>query len=131
MQFRVYLLTFCLAAGLLAQTQMNVEQVAEFIRSELALKQHTDKQIAAYVRKLQLTEKLTDKAILDLESQGAGPKTVQALQELRDQTAAMKSAGRDATYSPATAPDNTLSESAPTATLSVKASPIPPPDSVR
>src|SRR5881227_3967525 len=102
MQFRVYLLTFCLATGLLAQTQMNVEQVAEFIRSELALKQHTDKQVAAYVKKLKLSEKLTDKTILDLEAQGAGPKTVAALQELRDQAAALKPPSHDATSSPAT-----------------------------
>jgi hypothetical protein len=56
--FRSLLLAVCCAAVLFAQeaTQMNVEQLAEFLRSELALKQHTDKQIAAYVRKIQLTE---------------------------------------------------------------------------
>jgi hypothetical protein len=131
MQFRVYLLTFCLATGLLAQTQMNVAEVAEFIRSELALKQHTDKQIAAYLKKVQLTEKLTDKTILDLEAQGAGPKTVQALQELRDQTANMKPPTHDATYSPSTVPDESLSSGPATVRLGVKAPPIPPPNSVR
>lgn len=118
-----------LAAGLQAQMQMNVEQLAEFIRSELALKQHTDKQVAAYLRKVQLTEKLTDKTILDLEAQGAGPKTVQALQALRDETAALKPPTHDATYSPATAPDNPVVSGTPQASLHAQAPPLPAPDS--
>lgn len=112
-----------------AQESMNVQQLADFIRSELALNHHTDKQIAAYIKKLQLSERLTDKTILDLEAQGAGPKTVQALQELRDQTATMKPPTKDATYSPATAPDNSLSAAPATASIGTKAPPIPPPDS--
>lgn len=126
-----FTLLLCLALALAAQTQMNVEQVAEFIRSELALRQHSDKQIAAYVKKLQLTEKLTNKTILDLQAQGAGPKTVEALQALEAQTANLKPPTQDATYSPATAPDQPVSSGTPTATLSAKAPPIPPPDSIR
>ena len=112
--------------------QMNVQQLADFVRSELALKQHSDKQIAAYLKKIQLSEKLTDKTIIDLQSQGAGEKTVEALRELRDRTASKKPPTHDATYSPETAPDNTLAAStgAPTVTLTTKAAPIPPPDSV-
>lgn len=132
MKFRLGLLALCLVFSLQAQMQMNVEQLADFIRSELALKQHSDKQIAAYVKKVKLTEKLPDKTILDLEAQGAQPKTVQALQELRDQAASLKAPAQDATYSPATAPDPALTDSANTTTkLGVKAQPIPPPDSVR
>ncbi len=129
--FYTVLFAFFFAVVLQAQMQMNVDQLAQFIRSELALKQHTDKQIAAYVKKIQLTEKLTDKTILDLQAQGAQPKTVQALQELRDETAALKSPTHDATYSPATAPDSTLSTGPATITLSSKAPPIPPPNSIR
>lgn len=121
---------YCCALVVQAQMQMNVDQLVQFIRSELALKQHSDKQVAAYVKKLQLTEKLTDKTILDLEAQGAGPKTVQALQELRDQTAAMRAPTHDATYSPATTPDNPVASGTPTASLQSKAAPIPPPSSV-
>ena len=108
---------------------MNVQQLAEFVRSELALKQHTDKQLAAYLKKVQLTEKLTDKTIIDLEAQGAGPRTVESLQELKDHTANLKSPTRDPTYSPTTAPDAT-----PAGQNSVTLRPkqaIPPPDSVR
>jgi hypothetical protein len=132
MKSRLSVFVFCFALTLQAQMQMNVAQVVEFVRSELALKQQSDKQIAAYLRqKVQLTEKISDKTILDLEAQGAGPKTVQALQELRDKTASLKQPAQDATYSPATSPDNTLTAGPPTATLSSAAPPIPPPDSVR
>ena len=131
MKFRLALLVVSFALGLQAQMQMNVQQLADFVRSELALGHHTDRQIAAYVKKIELTEKLTDKTIVDLEAQGAGPKTAEALQELRDKTANMKPPGHDATYSPATTPDNTLTTGPATVTLSSKAPPIPPPDSIR
>jgi hypothetical protein len=124
-------LLLCLGLLLQAQLQMNLQQLADFVRSELALRQHTDKQIAAAVKKLKLTEKLTDKTILDLQAQGAGPKTVEALQALRDETASMKPPTYDVTSSPATAPDQGIPTGPATATLSVKAPPIPPPDSVR
>lgn len=127
---RIAIVASALVAALQAQMQMNVEQLAEFIRSELALKQHTDRQVAAYVRKIQLTEKLTDKTILDLEAQGAGPKTVQALQALRDETATLKPPTHDATYSPATAPDNPVASATPQVSLQAKAPPLSPPDSV-
>ncbi len=121
----------CLAGVLYAQMQMNVAQLVEFIRSELALK-GPDKQVATYIKKVQLTEKLTDKTILDLEAQGAGPKTVQALQELRDQSSTRKAPAQDATYSPATAPDTSLSSGPARTTLGTTKGPvIPPPDSIR
>jgi hypothetical protein len=129
--FYAILLLFCCVFTLYAQMQMNVEQLAEFVRSELALKQHTDKQIAAYLKKVQLTEKLKDKTITDLEAQGAGPRTVEALQQLRDQTASLKPPTQDPTYSPATTPDTTSPSSGQNnMTLRPKQT-IPPPDSVR
>ncbi len=132
MKFRLALLAFCVVFALQAQMQMNVQQLADFVRSEMALKQHSDKQIANYIKQnIQLTEKLTDKTILDLEAQGAQPKTVQALQELRDKTAALKPPTAAATYSPATAPDNTLTAAPPTVRLGPAPPPIPPPDSVK
>jgi hypothetical protein len=127
--FRAILMALLCVLAMHAQMQMNVQQLAEFVRSELALKQHTDKQLAAYLKKVQLTEKLTDKAITDLETQGAGPRTVQSLQELRDRTASLKPPTQDPTYSPTTAPETT-----PVGQNSVTLRPkqtIPPPDSVR
>src|SRR3954452_3119208 len=130
MPLRLTLLTLFIAFGLHAQMEMNVQQLVEFIRSELALHQHNDKQLAAYVKKLKLSEKLPDKVILDLEAQGAQPKTVQALQELRNETASLKPPTHDSTYSPTTVPDTTATGDT-TAKIRVKAPPIPPPDSVR
>jgi hypothetical protein len=126
---RAFLLLSACFLALQGQMQMNVQQLADFVRSELALKQHTDKQLAAYLKKVQLTEKLTDKTITDLEAQGAGPRAVQALQELRDRTANLKPSTQDPTYSPTTAPNAT-----PIGQSSVSLRPkqtIPPPDSVR
>src|SRR3954454_17766609 len=118
------------ALSLQAQMEMNVQQLVDFIRSELALRQHSDKQVAAYVKKIKLSEKLTDKTILDLQAQGAEPKTVAALQELRDQAAALKPPSHESTYSPATVPDNTATGGEATIRLNSKAPVIPPPDSV-
>lgn len=131
MKLLLAILAFGCALSLQAQTEMNVDQLAQFVRSELALKQQSDKQIAAYLKKeVKLTEKLTDKTIEDLEAQGAGPRTVDALHALRDQTASLKPPTHDATYSPETAPETPIN----TGQSSVKmgfSSPIPPPNSVR
>ncbi|MDQ2777114.1 MAG: hypothetical protein M3Y57_19670 [Acidobacteriota bacterium] len=131
MKFRLALFVFCFALVLQAQMEMNVDQLAQFLRSELAMKQSTDKQIAAYLKKVHLNEKLTDKTIEDLEAQGAGPKTVDALHALRDESAKLKPPSHDATYSPETAPDNSLKGGPATVTLGAKPATIPPPNSVR
>lgn len=108
-----------------------MDQLAQFVRSELALKQQTDKQIAVYLKKnVKLTEKLTDKTIEDLEAQGAGPKTVDALHALRDETANLKPPTHEATYSPETAPEAPIN-TGPSAVRMGVSSPIPPPNSVR
>ncbi|MBV9266738.1 MAG: hypothetical protein JO061_11270, partial [Acidobacteriaceae bacterium] len=112
------------------ETDMNVDQLADFIRSELALKQRTDKQLAAYLKKIHLTEQLPDKTIQDLEVQGAGPKTVEALKTLEQQSASLKRPAHDATYSPETAPEASASTQ-PKMSLGAKGTPIPPPSSVR
>lgn len=109
--------------------EMNVDQLAQFIRSELALKHDSDKQIAAYLKKVHLTEKLPEKAIEDLEAQGAGPRTVEALKQLQTETASLKAPTHDSTYSPATAPDTSPTQAG-TASLHVNEV-IPPPNSVR
>ncbi len=131
MKLRFGLLLVSFALALQAQMQMNVQQLADFVRSELALQQHRDKEIAAALKKIQLSERLTDKTIIDLQAQGAGPKTTQALRDLRDSSASIKhAASPDATYSPATAPDKTLTSGPATATLGVNPVQPPPPDSV-
>jgi hypothetical protein len=127
MKFRFPLVLLCAATLVLAQQAMSVSQLADFIRSELALKQHTDKQVASYLKTVKLTEKLPSKTIEDLEEQGAGPKTVEALKQLQSQTVALKPPTQDATYSPATATPPAPGEA--TARLAVKVT-VPPPSSV-
>lgn len=129
---KLYFVVLLCCGSLLAQGQieMNVDQLGQFVRSELALKQHTDKQIAAYLKKVKLTEKLPDKAIQDLEAQGAGPKTMAVLQELETQTASKKTPSADTTFSPGTAPESSGQQSAPSVSMGVH-QPIPPPNSVR
>jgi hypothetical protein len=100
MNFRACLL-FAFASLASAQMQMSVAQITEFIRSELA-RPHNDKEMAAYVKKVQLTEKLTDKIIIDLQAQGVGPKTLEALKALRDETANLQPPAQAASGPPAT-----------------------------
>ena len=131
MKFRVGLLVLCCAVALQAQMQMNASQLAAFLRSELALKFHTDKQIAEYLKKVTLTEKLTDKEIEDLEAQGAGPKVTQALKQLEERSESLKPPVKDPTYSPATAPDATAPATGPASIRLGPKKEFPPPNSVR
>ncbi len=85
-----------------AQMQMNVDQLVQTVRSSTALR-HDDKKVADYLKKVTLTDKLSDKTIQDLMAQGAGPKTIKALQDLRDKSASLKPPLADPTYSPGTA----------------------------
>ena len=62
---------------------MTVAQLVMFIRSSVELKQ-PDRQVAEYLRKIKLTDKLDDRTIEDLQSLGAGAKTVAALRELSE-----------------------------------------------
>jgi hypothetical protein len=78
-----FLLVLITAGILTAAGEMNltVAQLEMFIRSAVQLKQ-PDRQVAEYLRKVKLTDKLDDRTIEDLQSLGAGPKTVAALREL-------------------------------------------------
>ena len=83
-----FLLVLATAAILTAAAEMSmsVEQLVMFIRSSVELKQ-SDAKVAEYLRKVKLTDKLDDRTIEDLQSQGAGPKTVAALRELGEASA--------------------------------------------
>lgn len=79
-----------LAIGLLAlgvslgwaQMRMTVDQLSAFIRSSVQLK-HPDKQVAEYLKRVKLSNRLTDQMILELKASGAGPKTAEALDALK------------------------------------------------
>jgi hypothetical protein len=88
-----YLLFLVTATVLFAASEMSmtVAQLVMFIRSSVELKQ-PDIKVAEYLRRVKLTDKLDDRTIEDLQSQGAGPKTVAALRELGDASANLPSA---------------------------------------
>ena len=69
------------SACALAQQALTVDQLLSFIRSSIQLKQ-PDRQVASYVAKLKLSERLDERTVEQLQGEGAGPKTVAALNEL-------------------------------------------------
>ena len=79
-------LAVCLVAA--AQT-LSLRELVSFVQSsEKLIKEgkQTDAELAKYLAKVKLTERLDDRVIEDLQSQGIGAKTLQALEALRDRT---------------------------------------------
>ena len=106
------LLTAVLASSsLLAASEMriSVEELITFIKSSISLKQ-PDRQVAEYLKHVKLSNKLDDRTVEELQSMGAGPKTVAVLHDLRDSSASLA------------APPPPVEK--------VKAAPLPPPDSI-
>lgn len=77
---------FCLAA--LAQQSISVDKLVEFLHSSIKLRM-PDKQVASYVNKMRLTQKLDDKLIEQLQGDGLGPKTVAALHQMSAASASL------------------------------------------
>lgn len=109
--FRSLLAVLALAALLAAsgEQQLPVQKVVEFIKSSVSMK-IPDKQVADYLKHVRLSNKLDDRTIEELQSIGAGPKTVAVLRDLRDSSASL-------------APP-------PKVAAAPKPVPIPPPDSL-
>lgn len=68
-----------------AQSGSPVNAVIALVRSQMAEKR-PDAQVARELHKVKLAERLDDQVIEELESEGAGPKTVEELVWLRDQS---------------------------------------------
>ena len=69
-----------------AQESVTVPQLIDFIKSSIKQKL-PDKDVALEAAKLHLTQKLEDQTIEDLQTAGAGPRTVAALTHLADLSA--------------------------------------------
>ena len=94
---RPRLLALLLAAALVAlpQQSITVQKLIEFVKSQVQLikqKKGTDKELAASLASLKLSEKLDISVIEDLQADGAGPLTVKALQRLQAQSSGLKEA---------------------------------------
>jgi hypothetical protein len=79
------LVLFALASPGSAQMKLTLEQLQSFVKSSAKLK-HPDRQVAEYLKRVQLTQKLTDRDIEYLLAEGIGPKTLEVLRALRDAT---------------------------------------------
>src|SRR5580698_9133420 len=88
------LLSVLLLSGVaaLAQRPMTVAQVTTFVQSQIKMKGDDRATADFLLHKVKLTEKLEDRAIEELQGQGAGPKTVQALRKLSTESAGLTAA---------------------------------------
>src|ERR1700678_2414612 len=81
------------AVAAFGQRPMTAEQLISFIRSSIQL-HHDDHQVADFIKKIKLTDKLEERKVEELEGMGAGPRTILALRGLSTASASL----------PATAP---------------------------
>jgi len=86
-----------LAAAFMAsgQQSITVQKLIEFVKSQVQLikqKKGTDKELAASLASIRLTEKLDVSVVEDLQADGAGPLTVKALQRLQALSSGLKEA---------------------------------------
>lgn len=82
----------CLSVlGASAQT-LTIKQLMSFLQSSVQMKQ-SDKEVAHYLEKTKLSERLDDRMVEDLQGLGIGPKTLAALRELRDKSQDLQAAG--------------------------------------
>ena len=94
---RVFAVFFALWCAVAAQGQtMSVDKLIAFIQSSAKFiqeKKMTDNELAGYLAKVKLTERLDDRTIEDMQSSGGlGPKTMLALKLLRDRTKSLSAA---------------------------------------
>lgn len=75
--------------------KMTVGQLRTFLRSSIQLK-HPDRQIADYIRKITLTERLLERDIEELIGEGLGPRAAEALRAHVAASAEMAKPARDA-----------------------------------
>jgi len=108
---RILLLT--LAVAFAQQTiNMSVDQVAMFIRSSAQLK-HDDRKVAEFLKKVKLTEKLSDRAIEEMMGFGAGARTINALRTMQASNAALPEPPKvEAKVAPPTMPPPSAQEQA-------------------
>src|SRR5579864_6144975 len=87
-------LTAIFALTLAASAQsLSIPKLLQFLQSSSALiqqKKMTDKDLADYLAKVKLTERLDDRTLENIQGQlTLGPRTLQALHKLRDDSASL------------------------------------------
>jgi len=95
MRRRFLACVLAVAFAALGQQAITVQKLIEFVKSQVQLikqKKGTDKELAASLGSIRLTEKLDLSVIEDLQADGAGQFTVKALQKLAEQSRGLKPA---------------------------------------
>jgi hypothetical protein len=85
MGMKLLTLAFALALALQAQSGLRFDQLRDIIRSSIN-QGHSDKDVAKYLKNQTVAFALTDPMIEDFQGMGAGPRTVESLRLLRDQS---------------------------------------------
>lgn len=83
LRFHVALFTACLSAA--AQGRGSVSDLVAQVRDELQ-RDRSDSRVAKDIRRVHLSERLDDRTVETLQSEGAGPETVAELLLLRDRS---------------------------------------------
>jgi len=90
-RFLICLLAVVSAA--MGQQSLTVQKLIDFVRDQQKLiqqKKGTDRELAEYLAKVRLTEKLESSEIEDLQAGGLGPLTLKALLKLQEQSRGLK-----------------------------------------
>lgn len=91
MKLRVLAILMTIPLAIAAEVKMTLDQLKGFIQSSVT-NHLPDKQVAEYVHRIQLSNKLEDRTIEELQGLGAGPRTISALHDLRDASANLPAA---------------------------------------
>jgi hypothetical protein len=92
MRFRWLSLLLLSATCLFAQRAMTVAQLMTFVGSQIKIKGDDRATSEFLLHKIKLTEKLEARVVEELQGQGAGPKTIQALKKLSEESAGLPAA---------------------------------------
>lgn len=68
--------------------KMTVDQLTAFIKSSAELK-HDDRKVADFLKKIKLTQKLSERGLEEMMGYGAGPRTINMLREMMQASASL------------------------------------------
>jgi len=91
MRVRLALAALVVCFCALAQQALNLDQLLSFVRSSVKMKM-PDKEVARFLGTVKLSEHLDERTVEELQGEGAGPKTVAALDALATASASLPKA---------------------------------------
>lgn len=103
MRVRLALAALLVCGCALAEQTLTLEQLLSFVRSSVKMKM-PDKEVANYLAKVKLSERLDERTVEQLQGEGAGPKTVAALDALATASESLPKAQPKAPPKPAYVP---------------------------